>query len=220
MQINSLLPKFDQLHSIHGDSEYSAIYGAGQIDNPRVALIFMNPTARNVSAHHSWKGLRAPWIGTKKVWKLLFKLGLFNDANLVNQSQALQPAEWTPDFTQELYQAIADHSLYITNISKATLSDARPVSNQVYREYLPSMLEELETVRPQFTFTLGNQVSSTLLQRPISVSNYLLDESEEVVLPGGEELKVYPTFYPVGQGQRNMPLAIERIQAVLSSKSY
>lgn len=77
------------------------------------------------------------------------------------------------------------------------------------------MLEELATVKPKYTFTLGNQVSSTLLGRPISVSNYLGSESEELVLANGDAMKVYPTYYPVGQGQRNMPLAIERIRTVL-----
>ena len=28
---------------------------------------------------------------------------------------------------------------------------------------------------------------------------------------GAKKCEVYPTYYPVGQGQRNMPLAINRI---------
>ncbi|MCA9379021.1 hypothetical protein KC640_01200, partial [Candidatus Dojkabacteria bacterium] len=121
-----------------------------------------------------------------------------------------------PDFADELYGAIATESIYITNIAKCTQADARPLANSIFREYLPSMLQELEQVNPQFTFTLGNQVSSTLLQKPISVSNYLQDELEALTV-GDREINVFPAFYPVGQGTPNMPKAVRRIRQVLAS---
>jgi len=54
----------------------NAIYGAGKIENLKVLLVFMNPTAKNISAGKDWKGLKAPWLGTKHVWRLLSTLGL------------------------------------------------------------------------------------------------------------------------------------------------
>jgi len=59
--------------------------------------------------------------------------------------------------------------------------------------------------------TFGNQVSSILLNRTISVSNYIDDQKE--MLNGYE---IYPTYYPVGQGRRNMSLAVKRIKKILS----
>jgi hypothetical protein len=49
-----------------------------------------------------------------------------------------------------------------------------------------------------------------MLGKNISVSNYTKDEKEIV-----NGYHIYPTYYPVGQGRRNMPLALERIKRVL-----
>jgi hypothetical protein len=57
-------------------------------------------------------------------------------------------------------------------------------------------------------------VSSILLWKNIKVSDYVGDKYETLII-GKKKYKVYPTFYPVGQGTRNMPLAIERIKKII-----
>lgn len=193
---------------------HSPIYGAGQTVDPKVCLVFMNPTGKNVASDPSWKGLRAPWLGTKHVWKMLNRLGLFNNQDIVQQILSRKSNEWDNDFINKVYKEVEDESLYITNIGKCTQEDARPLPNSLFKEYLPSKLEELSIVNPKFIFTFGNQVSSILLQKPISVSNYQSYEKEELSLDD-KVLSVYPTFYPVGQGMRNMPKAEKRIRSVL-----
>ncbi|KKP29559.1 MAG: phage SPO1 DNA polymerase-related protein [Parcubacteria group bacterium GW2011_GWA2_31_28] len=69
MQVTSLFEEFDKLQSIHGDKDLDSIYGCGEINNPSLCLVFMNPTARNVSSDKKWNCLKAPWIGTKNIWK-------------------------------------------------------------------------------------------------------------------------------------------------------
>jgi hypothetical protein len=215
LQLSHLFPEIDVLHAKYGSVDYAAIYGAGQINNPKLALVFMNPTAKNVSAAKDWSGIRAPWLGTKKVWQLLNRLGLLPDTELLQAINKFKPHEWSVEFAQTVYQAVADQSLYITNIAKCTQDDARPLSNKVYAEFTPSLKQELTAVNPEIIITLGNQVSSVLLNKNISVSNYPTTEFELLDL-ATQQFKVYPTYYPVGQGMRNMSKAMSRIRAIIN----
>lgn len=216
MQLTNLFEKFDALHKVYGDSNLTSIYGAGEIESPTICLIFMNPTAKNIASTPKWQGLKAPWLGTKNVWRLLCKLGLFNNTELIHQIDMLRPEEWTEDFANQVYRQVASESLYITNIAKCTQSDAKHLPDSIYKEYLPLMVEELSLIKPKVILSLGNQVSSVLLQKPISVSKYTNDEYEYLNLYDTIPLKVYPSYYPVGQGMRNMSKAIQRINKVLS----
>ena len=83
LQINKLKQYFDKLQLKYGSNTHDAIYGAGEIKNPNICLVFMNPTARNVTANKNWKSIKAPWIGTKNIWRMLYKLNLFNDKELI-----------------------------------------------------------------------------------------------------------------------------------------
>lgn len=55
MQVKKLLKNFNELQKVHGDKNLDAIYGAGQIKNPRLCLVFMNPTGRNVASDKKWR---------------------------------------------------------------------------------------------------------------------------------------------------------------------
>ena len=137
--------------------------------------------------------------------------------------------EWTEKFAEQLYQEIAQKKVYITNLAKCTQADARPLKDKVFKDYLAYTLEELAILQPKHIITFGNQVSSILLGKPIKVSDYknkeheLLDMySKPSNIPSfhlstspSSQHKVYPVFYPVGQGMRNMPKAIERIKSII-----
>ena len=218
LQLTQLFPEIDKLHDKHGSSEYTPVYGAGQISNPDICLMFMNPTARNTSTDPHWDGIRAPWIGTKSVWKMLYDLGLFTDTEIFSQTQNLKPEQWSPEFSTKLYQEVANEGIYITNIAECTQEDARHIKNSVYREFLPTTLEELRLLRPKATILFGNQVSSIIFGKQISVSNYAGTQHE--LLPLQQiDIKVFPTYYPVGQGRRNMPKAKDRIKKIVSEYS-
>lgn len=215
MQITELFPKFDNLHKIHGSKNLTSIYGAGEINNPNICLIFMNPTAKNIASSPNWQGIKAPWLGTKNVWRLFNKLGLFKDAQILKQIETIKPSEWTTDFAEEVYNEVAKQSIYITNIAKCTQDDAKHLSDSIYKEYLPLMIEEITYIKPKLILALGNQVNSVLLGRPVSVSKYTTVEFEYLPIPNGDQVKVYPSYYPVGQGMRNISKAIYRINKVL-----
>ncbi len=213
MQIKDLNGKFDKLHLRHGDSSLRSIYGAGRVKKPIAMFIFMNPTGKNVSSCGDWTGIRAPWLGTKNIWKLFRRLGILSDEHF-RETQELRPSEWSPNFALAVYKELAKNKVYVTNLAKCTQVDARPLKNSVFEDYLELMLEEIAFVRPKNIFTFGNQVSSIILQKQISVSGYKGTRKETLGI-GGSKFSVYPVHYPVGQGMRNMPLAAKRIASVI-----
>lgn len=215
LQLASLHPIYDQLQSKFWDSKFSPIYGGGCTQNPELCFVFMNPTARNVSSNLERKGLKAPRIGTKQTRKMFYDLWLLSEK--LFQKTRIHPSEWTEEFAVELYTYFKEQKIFITNLAKCTQADAHALKDSVFKEYLPYMHEELFLLNPKHIITFWNQVSSVLLQKPISVSQYQGDVHEELKI-WSSDFRVYPCRYPVGQGYRNIEKAKERIQSILSKK--
>lgn len=213
-QITELFNRLDDLQQIYGDKNLDAIYGCGKIESPKVCLVFMNPTARNASSDKSWTGIKAPWLGTKNVWNMLYHLGMF-DKKLVAEINTKKPKDWDYKFSERVYKVVSDNSLYITNLSKATQVDARPIASNVFKEYLDLFYKELLIVKPQIIISFGSQVSSVLLGKNIKVLDYR--KKHEVIKIGGNSFNVFPVFYPVGQGMRNIKMAKEDVCWILKN---
>ncbi len=213
MQIKSLHSSYNKLHKKHGAKKFVPIYGAGKIFSPRVMFIFMNPTGKNISASPSWRGIRAPWLGTKNIWKLFFAIGVISKKTH-DDIQVMFPNEWTPSFSAKLYKEVAKNGVFITNLAKCTQEDARKLRDGVFRDYLSVMHKEIIAVNPASIVSFGSQVSSILLGKPISISAYSGRKNEKIVL-GKRFFRVYPVYYPVGQGMRNMEKATNRIRKII-----
>ncbi len=213
LQLEYLKKEADRLQKIYGNSSLHAVYGAGCVCRPKVLLLFMNPTATNVSAFDNWKGLSAPWLGTKNIWKLLNSCHLF-DNSLYQIIKTGSAAVWTSDFALKVYEDISNRSIYITNLAKCTQIDARKLKDGIFKEYLLNTLEEIYEVSPEKIISFGNQVSSILLNKKISVSNYKKREKETLSIKD-KKFEVYPCYYPIGQGMRNIKDSISRIKTVL-----
>lgn len=212
LQLTSLHAQYDLLQLKYGDPNFQTIYGAGCIANPQHCLIFMNPTARNLSASKSRIGLRAPRIGLKQTWKMFYILWLLEES-LHEQIQKSVAEDRTYEFVDNLYQQVTQQSLFISNLAKCTQVDAKPMSDSVFKEYLPLFREEMKLVGARNIITFGNQVSSIVCQKKICVSDYSKNEFEEIE-KDWIHYKVYPCYYPVGMGYRNINKAIERIQCL------
>jgi DNA polymerase len=213
MQIKELHRAFDDLHKKHGAKHLCSIYGAGCTKHPRVMFVFMNPTGRNISTNKEWRGIRAPWLGTKTVWKLFFQIGIISPETY-KKIERMSVKEWTPKFCSILYREVKNNKVFITNLGKCTQIDARKLNDSIFKDYLELMRREIFKVNPKIIITFGNQVSSILLGKQIQVSNYKNKEKEELFL-NGKIFPVFPVFYPVGQGMRNMSKAIERIRKII-----
>jgi len=217
MQVRSLIKEFDRLQLIYGDKTVDAIYGAGQIDNPDICFVFMNPTSKNISSDKSWRGLKAPWVSTKNVWKMFYWLGFLNE-DLFIEINKKKSKDWDYEFTDKVYTKVSENSLYITNLSKATQIDARPLKNKVFIKYLDLFKEEIRIIKPKVIITFGNQVSSVLLDKVVKVSDYRKKfDSIEI---DGKTFKVFPVYYPVGQGIRNIKKAKEDIDWIMKNQIH
>lgn len=162
------------------------------------------------------EGIKAPWIGTKNVWKMFYQLGFF-DKELLDNINKRKPKDWDYDFAKIIYKKVSDNSIYITNLSKATQVDARPLKNDVFKKYLNLFKEEISTIKPEIIITFGNQVSSVLLNRSIKVSEYR--KKYEVLDINGNAIKIFPVYYPVGQGMRNMKKAKKDIDWIIKNQT-
>ena len=214
MNRQQLLENYNNLQKIYGEKTLDPIIGGGQEYNPEICFIFMNPTGRNIASEKTWKSLKYPWIGTKNVWKLFLGIDRF-DKDLFQEIKDKKPYNWDYSFAEKVYEEVRNKRMYLTNLAKCTQLDARPLPNSVFKEYRDLLLEELNIVNPGKIVVLGNQVSSILLERNISVSKERKNIYGMDVL--GITRKILSTYYPVGQGQRNMDKAVEDIKWFLNS---
>ncbi len=169
MKIEELNVEYDKLQKIYGAKELMSIYNGGCTKNPNICFVFMNPTGRNIASCPQWKGRRSPWIGTKNIWKLFYKIGLL-DEEIYQGIISKKPQEWDEEFADMVYSNVEKHKYFITNLGKCTQTDARVLPNSVYSQYLDLLCKEIEIINPKIIITLGNQVSSIVLDKNISVS--------------------------------------------------
>jgi len=66
-------------------------------------------------------------------------------------------------------------------------------------------------------WVLDNQVSSVLLNKNIKVSEYR--KKYESLVIKNNKYKVYPVYYPVGQGMRNIKIAKEDINWIIKKSA-
>ena len=215
MTLDDLKQEYDKLQLKYGAKELDSIYNGGCDSNPDICFVFMNPTGRNIASSKDWKGLKAPWIGTKNIWDLFYEVNLL-DKNIYEAIKSMKPSEWTTDFANEVYDDVSKHKVFITNLGKCTQVDARPLPDNVYRKYLELFFKELEIVNPKKIVLFGNQVSSIVLDKKISVSSVRKEKFIKKI--NGKEYEFYSVYYPVGNGRFNIGKAIEDINYIIKNK--
>ena len=192
----------------YGDKNLKSINFGGCETNPDICFVFMNPTSKNIASDPSWKGIRAPWIGTKNIWDLFVAINMF-DTDIYNEIKNKKSKDWNREFAESVYNEVKRNKMFITNLGKCTQIDARPIQNSVYEEYLNLLEKEIEIVNPKVIVLFGNQVSTVFLKEKISVSQ--CRKKEYIKNINGKEYKCYPIFYPVGNGRFNIDKSIEDI---------
>lgn len=210
--LDELVKKYDKLQNKYGDPSLDSITFGGCLKNPDVCLVFMNPTARNITSSKEWKGIKSPWVGTKNIWSLFNKLGIVDD-EVYTKIRSMKGNEWTYEFAEEVYEQVAKNKFYITNLAKCTQIDARELPDSVYKDYLGLFLEEMNIVNPKVIILFGNQVSSVVLGEKISVSQV---RKKEFLLR--DKFKCFSVYYPVGNGRFNIDKSIEDILYIIDSQ--
>lgn len=212
MKIEDLKKEYDKLQLKYGVKELDPIYNGGCENNPNICFVFMNPTGRNVASLKTWTGRKSPWIGTKNIWKLFKEVGLLSE-NIYKDIQSKKPKDWDYKFSDYVYEELTNNKIFITNLGKCTQIDARPLSDEVLKKYLELLFKEIDIIKPKVIITFGNQVSSIVLNKKISVSENRKVCHELVV--GKNKYKVYPVYYPVGNGIFNIDKSIEDIKWII-----
>lgn len=157
--------------------------------------------------------VKSPWIGTKNIWDLFYKLDLL-DKDIYNKIKTIKGTDWTKEFAEEVYNDVTRHKYFITNLAKCTQVDARPLPDSVYKEYLELFKQEIGIVKPKNIVLFGNQVSSIVLDEKIAVSQVRKKCFTQKV--NGKEYKFYSVFYPVGNGRFNIDKLIEDIKWIIN----
>lgn len=215
MELEDLKIKYDKLQRKYGAKQLDSIYNGGCTKNPDICFVFMNPTGRNIASSKEWKGIKSPWIGTKNIWDLFYKLDLM-DNEIYRLIKLIKPIEWTEEFAKQVYDDVKNHKYFITNLGKCTQLDARPLPNCVYQEYLELMEKEIEIINPKVIVLFGNQVSSLVLNQKISVSQCRKKCFFKNI--NNKEYKFYSVFYPVGNGRVNIYKSIEDIRWIIENE--
>ncbi len=215
MKISDLKSDYDRLQAKYGAKELDPIYNGGCEENPDICFVFMNPTARNIASAKSWKGRKSPWLGTKNIWKLFYEVGLISE-DTFNKIQRMKAKEWDYDFCDYVYQEITNNKVFITNLGKCTQIDARALSDDVLKKYLNLLFKEIDIINPKVIVTFGNQVSSIILNKKISVSENRKVSHELMI--NGKIYKVYSVYYPVGNGIFNIDKSIEDINWIIENE--
>ena len=169
MKIEDLKVKYDLLQNKYGDKSLDSIYNGGCENNPDICFVFMNPTGRNIASKKEWLGRKSPWIGTKNIWKLFYDVGLVDDS-IYEEIRSKKPKDWDYEFADKIYELVTNKKVFITNLGKCTQIDARPLPDEVLKKYLKLLYKEFEIIKPRVIITFGNQVSSIVLNKKISVS--------------------------------------------------
>ena len=212
--LEELYEKYDRLQKKYGDKSLHSIYFGGKKENPSICFVFMNPTAGNIAAEKDWDGPRYPWLGTKNIWKLFNKLELLDD-NILEEIESKKKLDWTKEFSEKVYKNIENHDIYITNLAKCTQIDARPLKDDYYKAYLKLFMKEMSIVKPKRIVLFGNQVSSIILNKKISVGECRKEYFEKEI--GSKTYKVFPVYYPVGNGRFNIDKAIEDLKYIIEN---
>lgn len=211
MKLEDLKPQYDKLQKRYGAKELDSIYNGGCTKNPDICFVFMNPTGRNIASSKEWKGRKSPWIGTKNIWDLFYKLDLM-DEKIYKKIKEMKPSNWTEEFAEEVYEDVKRHRYFITNLGKCTQVDARVLPNAVYEQYLELLKKEIEIINPKVIILFGNQVSSIVLNQKISVSQCRKKLFMNKI--NGKDYKFYSVYYPIGNGRINIEKSIEDIKYI------
>lgn len=215
MKLEDLNQEYDKMQQEYGAPELDSIYNGGCTTNPDICFVFMNPTGKNIASVKTWHGRKSPWLGTKNIWKLFYNVNLLTE-DTYQQIMNKKPKDWDYAFCDYVYNELEQKKVFITNLGKCTQVDARPLSDEVLNKYLDLLLKEIDIVKPKIIITFGNQVSSIILNTKISVSQsrkmpYELDINKT-------KYKVYPVYYPVGNGIFNIDKAIEDIKWIINQE--
>lgn len=185
------------------ENNLAPILGNGKTNNPKIMFIFINPTHANSSSRKEWSGPRYPFIGTKAVWRVFHRAGLFND-ELMHEIE--RSKEWSLEFTNQVLAFLKQQSFYFTNIVKWTGDDATLPNAEKIKLFLPILEQEIAIVKPEYVVTFGLIPFENITERKITLGEYYETAMKQQRLQpfkktfGTHSTKIIPCYFPIGRG--------------------
>jgi len=137
------------------------IYGFGAI-KPRLMLILVNPTYRNLSSAPDYNGPRFPFIGVRQFWRVLA------DGRLISKKVAYSlplRSEWNREHTEAVQKELIKNRIFLTNIVKCCYNHANYPPRKVIEDQLRILEEEVSIVKPKQIIAFGELVFKTLTNK-------------------------------------------------------
>lgn len=138
------------------------------------------------------------------------------DKKLYQKIKTMKKEDWTEAFANDLYKDIKKRKYFITNLGKCTQTDARPLKDSVYKQYLHLLKQEFKIIQPKVIILFGNQVSSIVLERTIKVGKVRKKCFDKEI--DGKNYKFYAVHYPIGNGRYNLDKSIEDIEWIMKKE--
>ena len=190
------------------------ILGNGKTFRPKVMFVFINPTYANISSDKNWQGPRFPFIGTKPVWRVFHRAGMFDDELIekINNSKS-----WSLEFTNHVLAFLKAKSFYLTNIVKWTGFDAALPNSEKVKLFLPILEREIEIVQPQYIVTFGTIPFENITNQKIKLIDYYSGVMNSKKLEffdvdyNGFKTKIIPCYFPVGRGDPKKAVEILKL---------
>ncbi len=194
------------------ENEFQHILGAGKIKNPKLMIVFINPTSRNISSNKDWKGLRFPFIGRRSPWNIFEKVGWI-DQNLFEEIKSNEN-KWSYEFAKKVSLYLSKKGLYLTNIVKCTGKDATLPSISKIKSQSNLFELEIKIVNPEIIVSFGLLPTKSLLKSDVKMSKLYTDVIKYKaqfydIRIGNKTFKVFPCYYPIGRG--NPKKAVEML---------
>ncbi len=194
----------DEINTRHfPENNLRPILGDGHQSQPKIMFVFINPTHVNSSSDKNWIGPRYPFLGTKPLWRILHKAGLFDDHLIVKINNS---KNWSLELSHEVLAFLKSKSLYLTNIVKWTGQDASLPNSEKINLFLPLLEKEIELVQPKHIVTFGLIPFENITRQKIKLKDYYYQIMQEQKLTyynqefNGFKTKIIPCYFPVGRG--------------------
>ena len=174
------------------------VYGFGTL-KPNLMLILVNPTYRNLSSDPEYRGARFPFIGVRQFWKVLA------EGDLIDKEIASElplRTEWTSKHTDQVKKELIRNRLFLTNIVKCCYNYSSYPANEVIKDSIKTLAEEIRIVRPQKIIAFSGLVYKTLTGKNIKLSDYWGDKNKEssAEVISGLNIITEPCYFPIGRG--------------------
>lgn len=191
--------------------------GGGADRRPDHMFVFINPTVRNASSAADWAHARYPFVGTKPLWRILYRAGWLPPELMA----AVEDAKiWDGALTKRMHDWLAGRSLYMTNLVKRSGHDAALPNAELVRLFRPYLLEEIRLVRPRRIVTFGLMPFAALSDARIKLcavhgaamrSGMPTDFAPrpELGLPAGT--RITPLHFPIGRGNPQPAIDLLRL---------